>query len=393
LAQSQTASPDGPATPSYFPELPVNVKAATTSVTPMPEPTQRPPMADRATSTISTTDSVKTIRAPQPSHRPSILNHQDSVKSTLNGVSSTISTFWEGASNRLPGKRGRDRSTAGDSRSSSISRKSSDSDHHTRPSIAVSTLNASGDLATPERLRTNSSRTDTRSPTQLTRPVRARQQSLMPPTSSEAAFQEAHELNQRKQIHEINQHDPDDRFRMPENQAEDECPPSPDDLTFIQEMTRPQSDQRRATSSTELQDSRGSPIQTLPSASTIASSTGDPFSYSSNVSQRISNPSLGFGSGASSPPGDPYISAEKESYPAYGADHEAEYMRTAEYMHTAELISPRGHRTTPPATAGKPLEQQAAYDDADDDLVEDCDDDDSSDDEGGIMMASSICRK
>lgn len=393
LAQSQTASPDQTNAPSYFPELTINVKAATTAATPVPEPTQRPAMPDRAISSISTTDSVKTIRAPQPSQRASILDHQDSVKATLNGVSNTFATLWEGASYHLSGRRGRDVNAVRGSRSPSASRKSLESDVHTRPSVAVTTLNASGDLATPESLRGDSPRIDTKSPTQSARAFSARKQSLMAPTSSEAAFQEAHELNQRKQIHEIIRHDSESRFKMPENSTEDECPPSPDDIAFLKAMSGHQADQQHATSSTEPQEPHGASIQTLPSASTIASSTDDPFSYSSNVSQRISNPSLGFASGASSPPGEPYLSPDKERYPAHGADNEADYMRTAEYMHTAEFIPARG-RHVKPAAIEKPLEQQAVYDDADDDRVNHVEDDDSSDDDDdGIMMGGGITRK
>ena len=390
LAQSQTASPNQATGPSYFPESASYVKASTTAVTPFTEFSQRPAMPERAISSMSTAESVKTIRAPQPSQRASILDHQDSVKATLDGVSNTFSTFWEGATHHLTGRRDRDRSSTRDSRSPSASRESMESDAHTRPSVALSTLNASADLATPERLRRESPRSDRKSPTPFARSYGGRRQSVMVPTSSDAAFQEAHEVNQRKQISEITQHDPESRFKSPENPTEDECPPSPDDITFLRAMSSSRAEQRQATSSTEPQD-HGSPIQTLPSASTIASSTDDPYSYSSNVSQRISNPSLGFGSGASSPPEEPDLPSDKESCPAHGPDNEADYMRTAEYMHTAEFIPERGSHTRP-AAIGKSLEQQARDDDADDDHIAYDEDDDSSDDDG-IMMGGGMTRK
>ena len=234
LAQSQTASPNQATGPSYFPESASYVKASTTAVTPFTEFSQRPAMPERAISSMSTADSVKTIRAPQPSQRASILDHQDSVKATLDGVSNTFSTLWEGASHHLTGRRDRDRSSTRDSRSPSASRESMESDAHTRPSVALSTLNASADLATPERLRRESPRSDRKSPTPFARSYGGRRQSVMVPTSSDAAFQEAHEVNQRKQISEITQHDPESRFKSPENPTEDECPPSPDDITFPQ---------------------------------------------------------------------------------------------------------------------------------------------------------------
>ena len=110
-----------------------------------------------------------------------------------------------------------------------------------------------------------------------------------------------------------------------------------------------------------------------------------------HVSQRISNPSLGFGSGASSPPEEPDLPSDKESCPAHGPDNEADYMRTAEYMHTAEFIPERGSHTRP-AAIGKSLEQQARDDDADDDHIAYDEDDDSSDDDG-IMMGGGMTRK
>jgi serine/threonine protein kinase len=387
LAQSQTASPDQTNQYSYFPETTGINKASTTAPEPFTEPTPRPSMSERAISSMSTADSVKTIRAPQPSQRASILDNQDSVKATLNGVSNTFADFWEGAPRHLLGKGDRDRGDMRASLSASASMESLESDFHTQASTAVTTVNASGDLATPERLRGNPPRIETNSPSPFTRATGIRRQIMMVPTSSDAAFQGAHEINQRKQIHEIGQQDPESRFKMPDTQTEDECPPSPDDISLPMTMA---TSQRETASSTEPQEV-GAPIQTLPSASTIASSIDGAYNYSSNVSQGISNPSLGIGSGTSSPPGEPYPSTDKEPYAAHGADNEAEYMRTAEYMHTAELITARGRHVTP-AAIGKPLEQQASYEHPDDDHVEYDEDGDSSDDEG-IMMGSGIARK
>ena len=388
LAQSQTASPDQPDAPSYFPTTTVDVKAATTSGTPFTEAEQRPHMSGRAISSMSTADSVKTIRAPQPSHRASILDTEDTAKATLNGVSSTFSSIWEGSSQHIGAKSVQGRGGRGGSRSPSSSRKSSEGDAHSLPSVAMTSFNASGDFEAPERLRDTSPRIDTALSTQSMRVDGARRQSLMMPTSSDAAFQEAHAMNQRKQIYELSRHGSEDRFRTPENPAEDDCPPSPDDITYLKKLETSRAGTRPSSSSTEPPDLNDVPIQTLPSASTIASSTDDPFSYSSNVSQRISNPSLGFGSGASSPPGESYLPPEKEQHwAAHGADHEPEYMRTAEYMQTAEMVPARGRHRAPVA-AGKSLEEQAVYDDADDDHAEGGDDDGDSSDDGGIMMGS-----
>jgi SNF1-activating kinase 1 len=400
LAQSQTTSPDQTSAPSYFPNTTAPFKAATTAVTATAVgQDQRPQIAGRATSSISTADSIRTIKAPQPSQRASILDNQDSIKATLNGVSNTISSIWESgkrASSHLGGRKSRDRSSVGNSRSPSASRISSDHDAHAQPNVAITTLNASGDLETPDRLRHAPPKLVTASSTQRNRSYAPPRQPFMPPTSSEAAFQEANEINQRKQIHEITKQGSEDRFQMPEETVE-ECPPSPDDFTFYKKMQSPRVEPRPLALAREPPESDGAPIQTLPSASTIASSIDDPYSYSSNVSQRVSNPSLGFGSGASSPPGESHFNP-KEHHPAQGADNEADYMRTAEYMHTAERLPLEGGHPAPVA-AGKPLEEQAVYEDADadDDHVE-CDDDDNSsddddDDDGGIMMGGGIARK
>lgn len=386
LAQSQTASPDQTHATSYFPDASGIGQTSATAVAAVTKPLPRPSMSERAISSMSTADSVKTIRAPQPSQRASIFDNQDSVKATLNGVSNTFSDFWEGKSRHSSGKGDRDSSDAGNSRSPSVRRDSFESDVHTQASVAVSAVNASGDLATPERLRRGCPRIDTNSPTPYTRPVGARRQSMMLPTSSDAAFQEAHEINQRKQIYEIGQQDPESRFKMPITLIEDECPPSPDDISFDKAMSAP-----KRTFSKGRQDVEA-PIQTLPSASTIASSIDGAYNYSSNVSQGISNSSLGIGSGTSSPPGESFSPTEKEPYPAHGADHEGDYMRTPEYMLTAEMVPARGRHTTP-AAIGKPLEQQATYLHVDDDDEVEYDEDEDSSEDEGIMMGSGIVRK
>jgi [calcium/calmodulin-dependent protein kinase] kinase len=370
LAQSQTASPNAADRPGYFPEA-SNLKAVATGATPGVHGERRPGAPDRATSSVSTADSVKTIRASQQHNRASMLEpplqesqmENPETSSLLEGASTTLTSLFSGT-RKTASMRSRERRPLGGRRSPSESRTSSESDAHGEPSVAMSNASALGDFEVPEALRGDPALQN--KPRLHLSPSGAagdRRSSLFqPPISSEAAFEQAQVMNTRRLFQEA-QIEAEKAASRPESKAANyECPPSPDDIMYLQRVK------------TAVQESSPtSAIATLPSASTIASS--EDFGNSS-VSQSISNPSMGAISSASSPPNDPFLLAGKEQQTGHGSDNLPDFMRTA------DTITARGR----PATAvGKPLEQQAEYDDGDNEAEYD-DGGDDSDDDGLLMM-------
>lgn len=250
LAQSETSSPrEGPA--NYF------------------DDERRPRAPDR---TVSHADSVRTVKALQ---RPQLREESTFMHTVENIVESATTSL-----NKLAA-----RGYWGD-RSPSSSRQSSSNDVHGPASVGLSTESAAGTMETPEELRSEP-------------------RSIHAPASTEDAFEHAQEINTRRLIAEN---------QIAAKAAEevvtpvtDECPPSPDDETFLQAQ---------------------------PSASTIASSADE------SISMNMSNPSFGIPSNASSPPTDHFLDAMK------GAE---ESMKTSDTVKTV---------------IGKPLEQQV-YDEED----------------------------
>jgi hypothetical protein len=177
---------------------------------------------------------------------------------------------------------------------------------------------------------------------------------FQPPESSEAAFEHAKHINNRRQIQESQMEAERIATEAELRTKPEDCPPSPDDLDYIKTTVHDQP------ARTEMQP--------LPSVSTIASSEGFERSYQS---RSISNGSVGFTSSASSPPNDGYLLVDKTQHHTVAHDNGPDFMRTA------DTIIPSGRHATAP---GKPLEGQATDDDDDAD-----DEGDSSEDEG-IMM-------
>jgi [calcium/calmodulin-dependent protein kinase] kinase len=136
----------------------------------------------------------------------------------------------------------------------------------------------------------------------------------------------------------------------PEKQALDDCPPSPDDDIHFPKGLATMSDVPT-----------GPPMQTLPSASTIASSSVEEFA--GGISQSTSNPSIpSVVSEASSVTAESFLPLDKAPDPKPGADFEPSFMRTA------ETIKARDHQDAQSIASGRPQEEpQYLNDDGDGD--------------------------
>lgn len=338
LAQSQSASPESAEHSSYFDEE------------------RRPRGPDRAISVMSTAESIRTIKAPQPTSRPMIPDFYSDFSEKINTLGETLVEGSRDTWERLTS-----RTRWGTDRSASSSRNSSASDVRTAPSLAITTASATGSLVSPEQLlspseQPTSSPSDVRAPlsplehqpferarsplserphtaehrSSIERPQPERRHSaFQPPASTEEAYEHAREINQRRLVQETQAKAEADAEAETQRSGStsDECPPSPDDIAYLEKF------------------------QAAPSQSTLASS-GAP----SSVSQNFSNQSFGVVSNASSPPEGWVTSEPKEGDP--------EYMRTAD---TVKEVRP-----------AKAIE----------DMVEDDGDDEDSEDEGMMMTAA-----
>lgn len=338
LAQSQTASPDTSPHEAFFDESSAAPKTASTGVSPMLEREGRPRGPGRAISVLSTTESVRTIRAsqmprpPLPAYEssPSVdrpASHDRSLRARVDGL-------WEGTAKTLARLGSRDRRSRRSERSPASSRHSSeDRDGHTRPTIAVSTASAAGAIEPPEALKTPLTSVDDNTapahpPMQDTAYSRT---AFQAPASTEEAFEQARDVNQRRLIREAQQQAEaaaEAASRRPSEAPIPECPPSPDDIMFLEK-------QRSKLSSEPQPFSIGS---SGPSASTIASSA-DGYGTSS-VSQSTSNPSFGMESGASSPPGEGFVGTDRVSTPV-DVPVSGKYIEPA-FMRTADTITKHG---------------------------------------------------
>lgn len=198
------------------------------------------------------------------------------------------------------------------------------------------------------------------------------------PASTQEAFEQAQEVNQRRLIQEAHyqaEAAAEAASRLQNQHVTEDCPPSPDDIIF-------QKKQRTKTLSDPPPFSIGSiPIQAEPSASTIASSV-DGYGASS-VSQSMSNPSFGIVSSASSPPGEGYLNADYPGAPpdiSGGKDMEPDFMRTA------DTITKHGRPTR--LATGAPLEDWQDDSHNNDEYDDGGDGDDDSDEEGMMMGVS-----
>lgn len=234
LTQSVTASPEFKTDEDYFDDANTLMMASNRS---SPH-SERPSLPDRSVSSISTTESMKTIRASVPP-----LIREDS--SPPSGSLSTTTTIVDAPSpsglggifggrvrrhfTRMQGSRERGRTrdspSGRSSRSSSISNEPlapTLEDPHGSPSLAFSTAVAAGRVDPPPALRDDNS----------TPPPTAR-----PPLrydSSSEAFQRARDLNDRRRVLEYSQASSasQTRHRASSSAANVACPPSSDDETF-----------------------------------------------------------------------------------------------------------------------------------------------------------------
>lgn len=374
LAQSQTASPDSqeasrPSSPGYFDH---SNKAASAGATPGTEFERqgRPRGPNRAISALSTADSVKTVRATQP-QRSQMFDFMENTNSTNTepSIRSRMEGLWEATTKSLDHLTSNDRQST--IRSRSNSRTSSEHDGHSGPSLAVSNTYAAGAIQTPNALRAVDATNEDRSHVSSPKDVDVTRHSLFRvPSSDPLAFEQAQQMNQRRQIQEALSRAEDAANKHITEPADEPCPPSPDDLTFVQ---------RSRFNSAQLSPS-GLPSASDPtaaSASTIASSL-DGYGNSS-VSQSISNPSIGILSNSSSPPGDNFLLDEYKQHHDGHAEHGE---MSSDIMRTADTVTFHGRPTTPTAT-GKTLQAQQEYYEHDD-----YDDESDSSDEEGIVMGS-----
>ena len=380
LAQSQTASPDDSPRETYFSEPLSAQKSASAGCSPFTERELRPRGPDRATSTLSTAESVKTIRASQMQRLPlsfADAGHDwDHQVFPERGLRARVDGLWEGNAKSVARLGSRDRRSQRSEHSPAPSRHSSDGDGHAGATLAVTTASAAGAIEPPEALRTTASPIDynTAPPLPHSMNIQHNNSAVQAPASTQDAFEQAQEVNQRRLIQEALYQAEAAAVAASRPQSQrttDECPPSPDDLIFLEK-------QRTKTGNDPPPFSIGAvPIQGEPSASTIASSV-DGYGASS-VSQSMSNPSFGIISSASSPPGEGYLNADylgaHPDIPALGKDAEPDFMRTA------DTITKHGRPTR--------LATGAALEDWQDDSHNDDNDGDDDSDEEGLMMGVS----
>ena len=363
LAQSETASPQSESNHSYFEESGTD-ESDSVGGAPVNDQERRPRAPERTISSISTADSVRTIRAPQAVKRASVLASPQEVETgnLLDAATSSLRTFTEAAShtavrltNMRRGSRNYESSMSPNRRSTGNTR--------AEPSVAVSTASAVGGFETPEPLRKiTSASEEPRLDVDNVSPIeQGRSAHFQPLESTDAAFEHAQQINHRRQIQErqieVDRLAAESRLRS----TPDDCPPSPDDLEYLNKA-----------GSIAHDSTAKAPMQAMRSASTIASSEG---LQRSDASRSISNASVGFASTASSPPNDGYLPVDKTQTHGHANENAPDYMRTV------DTITPAGH---PVAVPGKPLEEQITYDD---DSDED-ENDDSSEDEGIVLGAS-----
>lgn len=224
LAQSVTASPEMKDNPSYFDDSGNAVRPASGLQV------NRPVLPDR---TLSTADSMKTIRAPVPpllretsspntSSPPGeeFSSATTTVVDPTSNSSSSLSNVFSGAGRRFVNSmRSRERgvgrqSPSQSSRSSSIG--DSTEDFHASPSLAVSSAIAAGHVDQPPALRDGPD----------THPVLQ--------GSPNEAFQRVQEQNNRRHNLEHVQHM--GRPSAVSSAADLACPPSPDDESFLAQL-------------------------------------------------------------------------------------------------------------------------------------------------------------
>ena len=296
LSQSQLASPADSNQGAYFgvDTSAQSIKSSSTSCSPLPEEERatRPPGPERIFSALSTADSTKTVRAPQPkAGRSSLLDsghHELHISNLCEATATSIGNIFSGAGKRLSGMRSRERRPLASPRSSSAEGRSPEGTGHAEPSIAVSNATASGNVTTPEALRADAGLLE-EVPSQCSplSPQPRRVSLFQPSLSSTEAFERAQEANVRRQM--LDAHIDAERAasRLESRQPDLDCPPSPDDEIY------------RVCALSDVKGAKAhTPLSNQPSASTIASSAAV---ENGGISQSTSHPSIpSVESGASS---------------------------------------------------------------------------------------------
>ncbi len=343
LARSQIASPADRNDRSYIdPDITApGVEASSTGCSPPPdsERMSRPRGPARVLSALSTAESTKTVRAPQPKPGRSTLlesEHQEFHSPNLFETTATsIGNIFSGAGKRLSGMRSRERRPLDSSRSSSADGRFPEGTGHAEPSLALSNATASGKVVTPEALSTEVDPLQ-EMPRQL-RPLspQPRRISLFqPPSSSAEAFEHAQEVNQRRLKLDADIVAERAASRLGNRQPDLDCPPSPDDEIHHSQVL---DDMQEAGSQILLSNQ--------PSASTIASSDA---AENGGISQSTSHPSIpSVASGASS------VYPDEPSPPRKGPPSQLETKDAQSLMSTGETLIEHEKPLTMPA-AGIP---------------------------------------
>ena len=267
LAQSVSASPELENNPSYFDNSGNAVR----------------PASDPHAGTLSTADSMKTIRAPVPNlfrdPSPNASSPNEGFSSATTTVvdptsisSSSLSNVFSGAGRRFVNSmRSRERGVAGQSpsessRSSSIG--DSTEDFHASPSLALSSAIAAGHVDQPPILREGLD----------TQPV--------PQDVPSEAFRRAQDQNYRRQIAEHAQRT--NRLPAVSTGADVTCPPSPDDEVLHSHPCRTSASDNTSnyvisSSSDQIGSSDSTVHSRIPSIISGASSLSVPFEEGGDI--------------------------------------------------------------------------------------------------------------
>ena len=427
LSQSVTASPELPTHEGFSFDT---VSSPTIRQEPVESPTQgshRPNVFDRAASTMSTTESVRTIRAtdvgmdireesrdPSPALSPTALLGES--------VGSNIGGLLSGAGRLLRGVR--DRSTVGRNADNerSRSRASSDaSDAHGDPSVAISIASAAGHMDLPQALKdiTPATSTYTSGPSSPRHSVTSspesqsehlhpasiderisRKSSVTSLVSSGVAdtmgvksrpgtafsrpdYDAAHETTPqeyqraedeliRRQIAESSRPASQVSHTSSPQKDNQDCPPSPDDLIFRKKEVS-QAGQSSSSIAPSLETSPASPHSSVLPLITPSSSE-DRFALTAAASD--SDPAIG--SDLSADPSQPLYAND------YGDMQKSDLLSSDE---TVELASPHRHQDDSGYYHDRALvSDEDQFDQQFDQFDEQEDDSDSDDEDGGLQM-------
>lgn len=319
LSQSVTASPDGQEDQiSYTPISRTNTVASA-------DRTPRPPPPQRATSSLSSTESTKTVRAFDPENSPSLQPRASTPSFTESLGTSSISGIFSGAGRRLA--KSFQTGEWRPERSRSVGRASVDGDARSEPSLALSVASARGEVQATDARRDETS------------------YSLRSETSSRS-------LHRRNRSHQLAYGSSVESFQLAEallrqKVQEGDRPVSRRGSAYSadfraegDEVPRKKSDSsqdERAECGTS-QDSNGGLTTSPPSATTISSSVDD---YNSGISQSASHRSIpSVLSRASSLSGDMFPVKEKE---AEGSGYVPAILRTGDTVKAIDMSYQRSH--------------------------------------------------